>query len=110
MKNAPLYEVRKIGDLRDMLRQSVDLYADHVAFMIKKERGGPYINVTTKEFSGDVDAFGTALLHNIDRGSRVAILAETRYEWYVSYLSVTNGVELLSPWTRNCRGKRSPVC
>ncbi len=105
MKNIPLYEVRKIGDLRDMLRQSVDLYADHVAFMIKKERGGPYIDVTTREFADDVDAFGTALLHHIDRGSRVAILAETRYEWYVSYLSVTNGVGIVVPLDKELPGQ-----
>lgn len=97
MKDLPLHEVRKIHDLRDMLQQSVTLYADHPAFMVKKEHGGPYVNITTKEYSDDVDAFGTALLHHVTMGSRVAILAETRYEWYVSYLSVTNGTGIVVP-------------
>lgn len=104
MKDIPLYEVRKIRDLRDMLQQSVALYGDHPAFMVKKEHGGPYTNVTTKEFSDDVDAFGTALLHHVSTGSRVAILAETRYEWYVSYLSVTNGTGIVVPLDKELPG------
>ena len=97
MKNIPLYEVRKIKDLRDMLQQSTALYGEHPAFMVKKERGGPYVNVTMKEYADDVNALGTALLHHVSRGSRVAILAETRYEWYVSYLAVTNGTGVVVP-------------
>ena len=37
MKDIPLYEVRKIRDLRDMLGQSAELYGDRTAFMVKKE-------------------------------------------------------------------------
>ncbi len=97
MKNIPLYEVRKIKDLRDMLRQSTALYGERTAFMVKKERGGPYVHITVKEYSDDVNALGTALLHHASRGSRVAILAETRYEWYVSYLAVANGTGVVVP-------------
>ncbi len=104
MKDAPFYEVRKIRDLRDMLQQSVKLYENHVAFMVKKERGGIYINVTTREFSDDVNAFGTALLHHAQAGSRVAILSETRYEWYVSYLGVTNGTGIVVPLDKELPG------
>ncbi len=104
MKDIPLYEVRKIRDLRDMLQQSATLYGESTAFMIKKERGGPYIDVTMKEFAGDVDALGTALFHRFGGGSRVAILAETRYEWYVSYLGVTNGLGVVVPLDRELPG------
>lgn len=97
MKNIPLYEVRKIKDLRDMLQQSTALYGEHPAFMVKKERGGPYVNITMQEYADDVNALGTALLHHVSRGSRVAILAETRYEWYVSYLAVANGTGVIVP-------------
>ena len=104
MKNIPLYEVRKIRDLRDMLQQSVELYGDRTAFMVKKERGGPYFDITMKEFADDVDAFGTALLQHVSAGSRIAILAETRYEWYVSYLSVTNGTGIVVPLDKELPG------
>ena len=104
MKAIPLYEVRKIRDLRDMLQQSVALYGDRPAFMVKKERGGPYAEVTMKEFADDVDAFGTALLRHVSAGSRIAILGETRYEWYVSYLSVTNGTGIVIPLDKELPG------
>lgn len=97
MKNIPLYEVRKINDLRDMLQQSVKLYQDKAAFMIKKNKGEPYEKVSYKQYSDDVDAFGTSLCSQLGLGSRIAILAETRYEWYVSYLSVTNGTGIVVP-------------
>ena len=97
MKDVPLYEVRKIRDLRDMLQQSVELYADRTAFMVKKKRGAPYSNISMKEFADDINAWGTALLNHVSIGSRVAILSETRYEWYVSYLSVTNGTGMVVP-------------
>jgi len=105
MKKTPLYEVRKIRDFRDMLQQSVALYPDHTAFMEKKKHGGSYSNITMKEYSDDVDAFGTALLHHVSASSRVAILAETRYEWYVSYLSVTNGTGVVVPLDKELPGK-----
>ena len=97
MKKIPYYEVREIHDLRDMLRQSVKIFSDKTAFMIKKNRGEPYTNVSYRAYGADVDAFGTALTRFSGKESRVAILSETRYEWYVSYLSTTNGIGTVVP-------------
>jgi len=97
MKDIPLYEVRKIIDLRDMLKQSVVLYQDKPVFLIKKNKGEDYSEVSYKQFGDDVDAFGTALVQRVGIGSRVAILGEARYEWYISYLSVTNGTGIVVP-------------
>jgi len=105
MKNIPLYEVRKIKDLRDMLQQSVMLYPDKTVFMIKKIKGQPYTNVSFKQYGEDVDALGTALTHLAGRGSRTAILADTRYEWYVSYLAVTNGTGVVIPLDKELPGQ-----
>lgn len=97
MKKIPFYEVREIHDLRDMLRQSVKIFNDKTAFMIKKNRGEPYTEVSYRTYGADVDAFGTALTRISGKGSRVAILSETRYEWYVSYLATTNGIGVVVP-------------
>ncbi len=97
MKNIPLYEVRKIKDLRDMLAQSVNLYQNSNAFLIKKERGGAYEPVTYRQYSDDINAFGTALIDLCGQGCRVAIIGEAKYEWYVTYLSVTNGTGIVVP-------------
>ena len=120
MKNVPLYEVRKINDLRDMLQQSIRLYGDKPAFLIKDahaartgtgpaapaapaaaegatDKSLPYLPVSYRQFGHDVDAFGTRLKQLDLTNIRVAILAETRYEWYVTYLATVNGVGVVVP-------------
>jgi long-chain acyl-CoA synthetase len=112
MKNIPLYEVKEIHDLRDMIKQSVEQFADETAFLVKDPRvmnrgrpaqeektdaDLPYIPVTYRQFDRDVDALGTALKRMDLKEGRVAILAETRYEWYVTYLATVNGVGIVIP-------------
>ena len=97
MKNIPLYDVRHIEDLRDMLKQSTELYGDLPLFYYKKVRGGDYEYHTFNEYNKAVQAMGTGLSHLCGLGSRIAILAETRYEWYISYLATTNGTGIVVP-------------
>ena len=102
----PLYPVRKIVDFRDMLNQSIDLYGERTAFLTKPVKGEPYHRVTYKQYNADVRSVGTALLNlNMKTDKRVAILSETRYEWYVTYLGAGIGEAILVPWTGNCRWK-----
>ncbi|MEI6602883.1 MAG: AMP-binding protein [Clostridia bacterium] len=96
-KNAPLYDVRKIVDLKDMLAQSVELYGDKAAFLIKEKTGEPYSPVSYRQFGNDVNAFGTALLTLELKKERIAIIGKTRYEWYISYMSVVAGVGVVVP-------------
>lgn len=104
MKQVPLYEVKKITDLRDMLRQSVATYADKPAFLVKDPRaarqeisGDDYLPVSYSRYASDVDAFGTRLMQLGISDARIAILAETRYEWYVTYMATVNGVGVTVP-------------
>lgn len=97
MKTTPLYEVRDIKDLKDMIRQSAELYSDKAAFLVKKTKGGPYEEISYSKYRDDVDAMGTSLLDLSGQNSRIAILAETRYEWYVTYMAVVNGTGIVVP-------------
>lgn len=111
-----LYPVRPITDLRDLLAQSEEKYADKDAYLtkdpiaarkielrseahlgLKLSPDRPYLGITYRQVAQDVRAFGTALLDLDEVGSRVAILGETRYEWYVSYLAVVNGFGIAVP-------------
>ena len=100
MKNIPLYEVRKIRDLKDMLSSSVEHFGDRTAFHVKKEDGGPYTTISYRQFKADVDAFGTALVSLGLSGGRIAIVGENRYEWSVSYLATVNGTGIVVPMDR----------
>lgn len=115
MKNIPLYEVRPIQDLRDMIRQSASLYGDKPVFLVKDPRAigqqsaapqagrstvtrsAPYLPISYKKYARDIDALGTWFFAQSLQGSRIAILAETRYEWYVTYLATVNGTGIVVP-------------
>ena len=97
MKQFPLYDVRKISDLRDMLDQSAALYSEKTAFLVKPQKGGDYAPVTFQRFQGDVRALGTAFLSLGLKGGRIAVIGENRYEWCVTYLAAVNGVAVIVP-------------
>lgn len=97
MKNIPLYEVRKISDLRDMLISSSELFGDKAAFLHKPKGTDKYIPISYKQYKSDVDAFGTALISLGLMGKRIALISETRYEWVTAYLSTVNGVGVTVP-------------
>ena len=97
MKDKPLYEVRKISNLKDMIEQSAKLYADKAAFLVKPRTGGDYVPVSFKKFKEDIDALGTALLSLELKGKKIALIGENRYEWATSYLAVCNGTGIIVP-------------
>lgn len=97
MKNIPLYEVRQISTLKDMLESSARIFADEAAFLVKTEEGGPYKPITYKQYYDEVNALGTALINLGLSGKRVAIISENRYEWTVSYLATVNGTGIVVP-------------
>ncbi len=95
MKNLPLYEVTKINDFRDLIKKRVKDNPDNPVFLEKSE--GVYKPIMPSKYDKDIDALGTAFLSLVSKGSRVAILSETRYEWYVTYLAATNGTGCIVP-------------
>ncbi len=97
MKDRPLYEVRKISNLKDMIEQSAAIYSDKAAFLTKPKSGGDYVPISYRKFKEDIDALGTALLSLNLKGKKIAIIGENRYEWSTSYLAVCNGAGIAVP-------------
>lgn len=91
-----LYPVEHINNLRELLTKSENLYGEKDAFLIKT-KDGSYEGISYSQFKRDVDALGTALLNLGLKNSFVAVLGENRYEWAVTYLSVTNGLGVIVP-------------
>lgn len=93
-----LYEVKDIENLRDMTNYAVKEFADRDAFLIKPIKGQAYVPVSFTQFGHDIEAFGSELIKlGVVKDKRVAIVAETRYEWYVSYLATVNGLGTVVP-------------
>lgn len=100
IQTKPIYEVRQISDLRDMLNSSIEIFKDKTLFLVKDETGGPYRPISYEEYGYDVNAFGTALLSMGLRDKKIAVIGENRYEWAVSYMSVVNGVGVIVPFDK----------
>ncbi len=97
MKNIPLYEVRKVKSIKDVLCSSAELYSDRTAFLQKRKGNDKYEPVTYRQFKTEVDALGTELIDMGLKGSRIAIISENRYDWVLSYMAVVNGTGIVAP-------------
>lgn len=100
MKEIPLYDVRRIRDLKDMLAGSVAEFGDQPAFLRKKNPAAAYEPVSFRQFQSDVNGFGTALLALGQQGRRIAVVGENQYAWVTTYLAVVNGVGIIVPIDR----------
>jgi long-chain acyl-CoA synthetase len=92
----PIYKVRAINDLKDMLDQSSRLFGEKDAFWIKT-KDETYKGIKYNEFKNDVDALGTALINKGLKDKFIAVLGENRYEWCVTYLAAVNGTGIIVP-------------
>ncbi|MEI6132987.1 MAG: AMP-binding protein [Bacillota bacterium] len=96
---SPSGEIKKIpefNNMREMLDLSARNYGDKSAFNLLDDKG-EYYTVSFKDFKEQVDQFGTALISLGLKGEKIAILAENRYEWCVTYLAVINGTGIVVP-------------
>ncbi|HBQ65203.1 MAG TPA: AMP-dependent synthetase [Clostridiales bacterium] len=97
MKNYPLLEPRPIRDLKQMLDESAQLFADRPVFHAKASQDASYQPILYKTLKADVDALGTALVDLGLKDTRIALIGEHRFEWAVSYLGVVNGTGIIVP-------------
>lgn len=86
-------------NLKDMLSESAEIYADNCAFLLKSEKGN-YETLSYKEYKQEVDALGTELLYLGLKDSNISIMSENRYEWCVAYLAVACGVGRVVPFDK----------
>ena len=92
----PIYPIRPVTDLKDMLEQSSRLFAEKDAFWIKSNDES-YKGIKYRDFKNDVDALGTAFLSLGLKGAFIAVIGENRYEWCLTYLATVNGTGITVP-------------
>ncbi|MBP5427470.1 MAG: AMP-binding protein [Clostridiales bacterium] len=85
----------KIRDIKEMMKDTVEKYSEHVAFKYKKE--GRLVKKTFSDFEQDVNALGTKLINMGLKDEKVAIIGGNSYKWSVSYMAVLNGVGVVVP-------------
>ena len=113
--NYPLYEVRKIRDLKDMVQQSRMLYSYNNAYLTKdpvaagkvsphdpelkqkRKDEKDFLPIGFAKAADDFEAFGSYLHQEFPAGVRVGVIGETRYEWYITYLATVCGTGIIVP-------------
>lgn len=98
-KKRELYQAKEYRDIRELVSETVKAYPDNIAFIIKEKKKDKieYKNITYKMLQEDIDALGTALIDLGLKDKKIAIIANNRYEWCVSYLATLCGVGIVVP-------------
>lgn len=98
-KKRVLYQAKEYRDIRELVSETVKTYPDNIAFIIKEKKKDKieYKNITYKMLQEDIDALGTALIDLGLKDKKIAIIANNRYEWCISYLATLCGVGIVVP-------------
>ena len=87
----------KFTDLKDMLKQTEEVYGDRPAYVFKTEKKGEFKTITHKQFREDINALGTSLIKMGLKNKKIAVISENRYEWELAYLSISAGTGVVVP-------------
>ena len=85
----------KFADLKDMLKQTGEVYGNRPAYIFKDN--GCMKTISHKEFRDEINALGTVLINMGLKDKRIAVISENRYEWELSYLAIAAGVGVVVP-------------
>ena len=95
-KNYPLYSIKEVANLKDLILFDDAKNDNRTAFIYKKNRKDT-VNVSYAQFIADVNAFGTYLFENDFRNTKIAVMGENSYEWLLTYFSVVTGDNIIVP-------------
>ena len=98
--NNEIYKTHKINNFRDLIEATGERYPDNIAYKFKKNFGksNEYsVEKTYSEVIDEIKGFSTSLLNLGLENKKIAIIANNRYEWCVSYLAVTTGNMVIVP-------------
>lgn len=83
--------------IKEIFIRSMKEYADKTLILQKPNHKEPYKEITYKEFGEDVVALGTKLTKMLPKDSKIVIVSETTYGWYVSYMTALCGAGIAVP-------------
>lgn len=102
-KSKILYNSTRFENIRDIISNSVKLYPNNVAFIVKhkseekKSKEVTYQNITYTDFQNDINQLGAGLQKLGYTNKRVAVIGKNSYEWAITYYSVINGLGVIIP-------------
>lgn len=103
MKKENYHPAKEYTDIREMIQDAVNKYPNNIAFRIKETNKEEisYRDITYQQLQDDINYLGTAFMHLGLEGKRIAIIANSRYEWCLAYLATLCGVGIVVPLDRS---------
>ena len=95
-KNYPLYPIKEITNLKQLIYFDNARTNTNVAFMYSKGKNST-VEVTYSQFAKDIEAFGTYLFENGYKNTHIAVVGENSYEWILTYFSTVLGGNVIVP-------------
>ena len=92
------YPGRQFSTLLEMLHQTAASNGSQMAYMYRSDPGEHVHYRTYGELIEEIECLATGLLQMGLAGKHIGLLSENSYEWAVIYLSVINGVGVISPF------------
>lgn len=84
--------------VKEIFNHSMKEYAKEDFILEKFSPKANFTTITFEEFGNDVNALGTGLIKKLNlRNSRIIIIGENTYHWYVSYMAMLCGVGIAVP-------------
>ena len=91
------YPATDYKTVKEIFIHSMKNYADETLILQKPNHKEPYKEYTYKKFGEDVVDLGSKLIKMRPKNSRVVIVSETTYDWYVSYMTLLCGAGIVVP-------------
>ena len=101
--NNKLYDGQKLNNFRELVNLYKTKYKELIAFEYKETPDSEeYIKITYEQFAKDIEDLACSLLKQ--DCSRIALIADNRYEWCVSYLAITTAGLVVVPLDKSLPG------
>ena len=91
------YPATNYKTIKEIFIRSMKEYPNETLILQKPNHKEPYKEITYKEFGEDVVAFGSKLIKMLPKDSKIVIVSETTYGWYVSYMTALCGAGIAVP-------------
>ena len=97
-KNSKLYEITSYKTVKEIFENSTTKFAENTFILEKFNSKEPFKEIKYKEFRSDVISLGTALNDYLKiKDTRIVIIGENTYHWYVSYMALLCGSGIAVP-------------
>lgn len=89
MEGNKIFDVKEFQNIKEIIYESAEKYAEKTAFVIKHQEGKSknYENVSYSRLLEDINKLGSSLYKMGFKEKRIAIIGRNRYEWVVSHLA-----------------------